>query len=77
MNPLSLRHIDGTKSKTTKSSLMKELEKSYVLNHVEMVDVGIVEEMFFLHLLSDLPETVEFTRSKLKKTVFFFYCQED
>ena len=56
---------------------MKELEKSCVLNHVEMVDVGIVEEMFFLHLLSDLPETVEFTRSKLKKTVFFFYCQED
>ena len=62
---------------------MKEPEKSLVLNHrenigkssgnhQEMVDVGIAEEMFFLHLLSDLPETVEFTRSKLKKNCFSF-----
>ena len=46
---------------------MKELEKLSVVNHPEMVDVVIAEEMSFLHLLSDLPETFEFTRSILRK----------
>ena len=38
---------------------MKELEKLSVLNSSEMVDVVIVEGMFF-HPISDLPETFEF-----------------
>ena len=34
-NSLSLCHIDGKMSKRTKSTLMKELEKSSVLNNPE------------------------------------------
>ena len=49
---LSLCHIDGKMSKTTMSTLMKELES--VVNIPEMVDVVIAEEMFFLQLLPDL-----------------------
>ena len=56
---------------------MKELEKkSSVLNNPEMVDVVIAEEMFFLHLLSHLPETLEFNRSILRKLCFFFLPKE-
>ena len=73
---LSLCHIDGKMDKTTKSTLMEELEKSGVSNNPEMVDVVIVEEFFFHHLLSDSPETFEFSRSKLRK-LFFFFCQID
>ena len=52
---------------------MKELEKkSSVFNNPEMVDVVIAEEMFFLHLLSHLPETLEFDRSILRKLCFSF-----
>ena len=53
--------------KTTKSTLMEELERSSVLNNPEMVNVVIAEEMFFLHLLSDLSKTFEFSRSILRK----------
>ena len=56
--PLSLCHIDGSMNKTPKSTLMKELEMSIVLNNPEMVDVVIVDGMLFL--LSDLPETIGF-----------------
>ena len=70
--PLRLCHIDGKMSKTTKSTLMKELEKSRVLNHPEMVDVVTADEMFFLHLLSNLPETSELSRSILRNSVLLF-----
>ena len=47
---------------------MKELGKLSVLNNLEMVDMVIVDGMFFLHLLSDLPETFGFvSRSILRK----------
>ena len=46
---------------------MKELEKSRVLNHPEMVDVVTADGMFSLHLLSNLPETSELSRSILRK----------
>ena len=66
--PLSLGHIDGRTNETTKSTLMKELGKSSVLNNPEMVDVVIFDGIFFLHLLSDLPETFGFvSRSILRK----------
>ena len=54
-------------SKTTKSTLIKELEKSSVLNNSEIVDVVIDGEIFFLHLIFDLPEIFEFSRSILRK----------
>ena len=72
---LSLCHIDGKMSKTTMSTLMKELES--VVNIPEMVDVVIAEEMFFLQLLPDLPETFQFRTSYNEKTVFFFFCQKE
>ena len=63
--PLSLCHTDGKMSKTATSTLMEELEKSSILNNPEMVDVVVVEEMFFLPLLSNSPKTFEFSRSIL------------
>ena len=66
--PLSLCYIDSRMNKTPKSTLMKELEKSSVLNNPEMVDMVTVDGMFFLHLLSDLPETFGFvSKSILRK----------
>ena len=46
--PLRLCHNYGEISKTNKSTLMKEFEKSSVLNNTKMVDVVIVEGMLFL-----------------------------
>ena len=54
-------------SQKTKITLMEEREKSIVLNNPGMVDVVFVEEMFFLHLHSDLPKTFELSRSILRK----------
>ena len=68
--PLSLCHIDGKINKTPKSTLTKELEKSSVLNNPEMGAAVIVDGMFFLHLLSGLPETSGFVSS-------LFFCQKD
>ena len=51
---------------------MEELEKSSVSNNPEMVDVVVVEEMFFLFLLSNSPETFEFSRSVLRKVCSSF-----
>ena len=66
--PLSLCYIDSRMNKTPKTTLMKELEKSSVLNNPEMVDMVTVDGMFFLHLLSDLPETFGFvSKSILRK----------
>ena len=57
---------------------MQEREKSSVLNNPGMVDVVFVEEMFFLHLYSDLPKTFEFIRSilrKLRSSLFFLFLR--
>ena len=62
--------------KTTKITLRKKLEKSSVLNNPEMVDVVIVEGIFFLDLLPDLPETIGLiSRSILRK--LFSFSQKD
>ena len=58
--PVSLCHIDGKMSKTTKTTLMKEFEKSSVLDNPKMFEVVILEGIFFFHLLPDLPETCRF-----------------
>ena len=65
--PLRLCHTDGKMSKTTKCTLMEELEKLSILNNPAIVDLVIVEEMFFLQLLSDSSETFECSRSILRK----------
>ena len=39
---------------------MEELEKSSVLNNPQIVDVVIVDEMFLLRFLFNLPETFGF-----------------
>ena len=58
--PLSLCHIDGSMNKKTNSTLMEELEKSSVLNNPQIVDVVIVDGMFLLRFLFNLPETFGF-----------------
>ena len=69
-------YIDSKMGKTTKITLRKKLEKSSVLNNPEMVDVVIVEGIFFLDLLPDLPETIGLiSRSILRK--LFSFCQKD
>ena len=68
----SLCHIDGKMSKTIKSTLMKELEKSSVWHNPEMLDVVTIEGMFFHHFPSNLPETFEFVnRSIIRKLCSF------
>ena len=68
--PLSLCHIDGKMNKTPKSTLMKELEKSSILSNPQSNDVAIVAGMFFLHLLSNLPETF----GAVSKAIFKNLC---
>ena len=53
--PLALCHVDGTK--TQKDSLMHNLEKSTAIKDPVTIDVVIVDGLFYLHLLPDLPET--------------------
>ena len=55
--PLALYHVDGKIHKTQKVALMHELEKSTAINDPVTIDVVIVDGLFFLHLLPDLPET--------------------
>ena len=74
--PQTLLYIDGKMSKTTKITLRKKLEKSSVLKNPEMVDVVIVEVIFFVDLLPDLPETIGLiSRSMLRK--LFSFCQKN
>ena len=63
--PLSLFHFDGRMNKTPKSTLMKKLEKSSVLNNPKIVDVVLANGMFFLHLHSDLPEIFGLARRSI------------
>ena len=65
---LSLCHIDSKMSKTTKSTLMKELQNSNILNNPEMAHAVRVKGMFFLDLLPELPEILGFvSRCILRK----------
>ena len=57
--PLSLCHVDGSMLKTTKVALLTDLEKRVQCNDPPSVDVLIIDGMFFLHLMHDLPATLE------------------
>ena len=49
--PLSISHVDETMQKTPKSKLVQELEKTVASNSPTIVDVTIIDGMFFFHLL--------------------------
>ena len=53
--PLSLCHVDGAMHKTSEPLLMKELEKRAMTSYPELIDNVIVDGMFFLHTLPELP----------------------
>ena len=55
--PLSLSHADGTMLKTQKRKLMEELESRIFSEKPNLVDVIIIDAMFFLHLWKDLAAT--------------------
>ena len=49
--PLSMSHVDGTMQKTPKSKLLQELEKRVASNPLTNVDVTIIDDLFFFHLM--------------------------
>lgn len=53
--PLSLCHVDGTMQKTTMVKLLNELEARVKSTEPSHVDVTVIDGMFFLHLLVNLP----------------------
>ena len=53
--PLSLSHADGTMQKTVKVKLSNELQKRVKTVNPTGVDVTVIDGLFFLHLLIDLP----------------------
>ena len=57
--PLALAHIDGSLTKTDKSQLMKKLEATIESEcpSNNQADVTLVDAMFHLHILQDIPET--------------------
>ena len=55
--PLSLGLVDGTMQKTPKVKLLNELESRVKSIDPQHVDVTIIDGMFFLHLMVDLPAT--------------------
>ena len=67
--PLSLCHIDGTMQKTPKTKLLQELENRVKFIGPTYVDVTIIDGMFFLHLLIDLPQTVGQTATVILRKV--------
>lgn len=54
LNPVLLVfcHLDGTKSRTNKAVLYKNLEKRIISNPPRTIDTYIIDGFFFLHLLS-------------------------
>ena len=71
--PLSLCHITGTVNKTDKSSLMKKLEGMGQMNtEPSCVDVYIIDAMFFLRTLVDIPSNFgQLARLILQKAISF------
>ena len=53
--PLSLSHADGTMQKTVKVKLSNELQKRVKTVNPTGVDVTVIDGLFFLHFLIDLP----------------------
>ena len=65
--PLSLCHVDGKMQKTPKAKLLQELESRVIHSPPKNVDIVIVDGMFFLHLLVELPQTFGSTASFILK----------
>ena len=55
--PLSLAHVDGTINKTDKAKLMHKLEEFNKGTPPKSVDVTLVDAMFMLHILQNIPQT--------------------
>lgn len=55
--PMSLSHVDGSLTKTDKSKLMSKLESISESTPPETVDVVIVDAMFYMHILQEIPDT--------------------
>ena len=54
---LSLGHLDGTIHKTPKAALLDHLEKFAVSEKPNKISATIVDAVFYLRLLTNLPET--------------------
>ena len=66
--PLCLAHIDGSMQETPKSSLLKELETQVISEAPSNNDTLVIDGMFFLRLLKELPEKFDLlAKSVLKK----------
>ena len=59
LTPVSMAfaHVDGSPHKTDKSALMKKLKGMIDSNPPAEIDVSIVDAMFFIRTLSNLPST--------------------
>ena len=57
--PLCLAHIDRWMQETPKSSLLKELETRVIFKAPSNIDTLVIDGMFFLRLLKELPETFD------------------
>ena len=56
--PLSLAHVDGSLNKTDKSKLIQKIEREVKsIDPVNPVDVTLVDGMFLLHTLQNVPVT--------------------
>ena len=55
--PVPLSHVDGSLMRTDKSQLMVKLESTSQSTPPTTVDVIIVDAMFYLHILQEIPET--------------------
>ena len=69
--PLSLCHVDGTMQSTKKSVLIKELESRIKTDDPPYIDASIIDGMFFLHLLVELPGTFRL----ISKHIFKRLCK--
>ena len=54
---MSLSHVDGSLMKTDQSQLMAKLESTLQSTPPTTVDNIMVDGMFYLHILQEIPET--------------------
>ncbi|GFW80337.1 hypothetical protein TNCV_2944701 [Trichonephila clavipes] len=67
--PLSMCHLDGTICKTNKSDLMKCLEKEVQHEQRHHIDVLIIDGLFLLHTMKNVPKTFGNISKKLLQMV--------
>ena len=67
---LCLAHIDGSMQKTPKSSVFKELETRAISEAPSNIDNLVIDGMFFLRLLKELPETFGLLAKSILKKVY-------